>query len=141
MKVQKYNHFTITVLVKCVLDIVVQNFNFVSANTCIHKSIDMSLQSSRQPFLNNIGANIQIFQFRISFSWGKNTAIYKLGKDFSVENSHTGCLIWIWDILQIYHGFVFGAKHFSLIIFMVEKFIYYHIWNKKFFQQFQKVSL
>ena len=60
MKVQKYNHFTITVLVKCVFDVIVQNFNLVSTNTCIHKSIDMSFQSPRKSFLNNIGTNIQV---------------------------------------------------------------------------------
>ena len=68
MEMQENNHFTITRLVKSMLDIIIQNINLVSTNASILESIDMSFEDSREAFLGNIRPDIKIFQFGVSFS-------------------------------------------------------------------------
>ena len=52
--------------------------------------------------------------------------------------STTECLIWIWDILRGYYGFIFGARHFSPS-FLWWKNVYILIFGIKKIQKFQRV--
>ena len=72
---QKDYHFTIAWLVKCMLDVVIKDVNFVSTNTRVLKSIDVRFQNTTQTFLCHIGTNVQIFQLGVAFAMIDNQLV------------------------------------------------------------------
>lgn len=75
MKMKKYYHFIVTRLEERILNIVIQDVDFVSAHRGVSETIDVSLQRPRHSFRNYIRPNVQIFQFGVSFIDGHHQSV------------------------------------------------------------------
>ena len=68
MEMQQDNHFSVARLVKCMLDVVVKDVDLVATNTRVLESIDMRFKHTTQPFLSDVGSNVQVLELGISFA-------------------------------------------------------------------------
>lgn len=66
MEVEENNHFSITGLEESILNIIVQNINFVTPNGCVTKTIGVSFETAGHSFRHDVWSDVEILEFRVA---------------------------------------------------------------------------
>jgi hypothetical protein len=80
-------------------DVVVQNVNLVPTDTRVLKSIDMSFQNTRQSFLHNVWADVQILEFGIALALINHQLVLCYQISFFLVFGFP-CLVFLLDVLD-----------------------------------------
>ena len=63
---KQYDHFSIAGLEESVFHIIVENIDFIAPNAGVSEAIGVGLQGAINPFLHNVGPDVQVLQLGIA---------------------------------------------------------------------------
>jgi hypothetical protein len=72
---QQNDHLSIARLEECMLDVVVQNIDFVSTDGRVSEAIGVGLEDSKQSLLHHVRPDVEIFELGVSFGLAEYEAV------------------------------------------------------------------